>query len=938
MKKKKLTFNTLALGNLKHRKKRYTLMILGIILSMVFSSSIIYFGFSIYDTTIKQTEADYGFYDWFDSGYSESIFEEFKNKGYLEEYGTGKTIGFMFTDEKDKINGTPVAKLDETAKKLVNPILIEGTYPENKGEIAIEQTTLLQLGLSAKVGDKITLKYQVQNGDELLPKVKEKTYTLTGILRDKRSNLAQYGEKDLLPSAFVSDAEKVDLGGKGNTLIYSVVNWENMKGVSFYELRENKRMSPDATISVHKDFGYLAMSLEGYTNVIMVIVVVVVLLLASSLGIINTFASNLKERKKQIGFYRAVGATKKQIFSLFMREALILAVICTPVSLLISFLAVKLVIVKAFSNYFFTPNLWVLLICGVFGVFSVFMASLIPLFSAMRITPLQAIKNIEAMRKFKNKKIKGQKDFDVSKLLSKRNMLVSRRKQVVVSIFLTITIIFSSYAMSYMTHEVNNIGFLGWEYALKYDYDLHLSGDGSNAYYNSPETNNGFSENHIQTVLNHENIISFYGEKRAEAIIEYDADDISNYFKLATDVGGMQVNIDGSREVNKDNYMEYFEEEEAEYSGGDFESQEIADVKKAAGYDGDIMQVNLISVDGELIEKLSSKALMSGEINIDKLNSGEQVLVIAPGKMYVMVEEGYDNTKYIVTRWNSKYAEELIEANPELLITTEECDIDAGEILDIGVIYAENPDPDYDIEGKPYLEKEKIITQTRCDVEIGGVLDMRHVGESISHFADFTIVTTHEGMEKFFPYAKYKEVKFVLNGDCTEETDKEICTVLNSVSECVDNGEYISKYENIQTQKDDLKNLTFLLYAVVILFYTICGSIVNNTVMATIKEDKKKIGTLRAVGANEKEISKSYILQLLSMFKWGFGIGFGGFALSYLIIVLTNKYTSLAEVLVFNPWVTLLLGLILFAICSLSVYTKIRKETRNSIVENIREL
>ena len=33
MKKKKLTFNSLALGNLKHRKKRYTLMILGIILN-----------------------------------------------------------------------------------------------------------------------------------------------------------------------------------------------------------------------------------------------------------------------------------------------------------------------------------------------------------------------------------------------------------------------------------------------------------------------------------------------------------------------------------------------------------------------------------------------------------------------------------------------------------------------------------------------------------------------------------------------------------------------------------------------------------------------------------------------------------------------------------------------------------------------------------------
>lgn len=934
MKKKKLTFNALALGNLKHRKKRYTLMILGIILSMVFSSSIIYFGFSIYDTTIKQTEADYGFYDWFDSGYSESVFKEFKSKGYLEEYGTGKTIGFMFTDEKDKINGSPVAKLDETAKRLVNHILIDGSYPEKKGEIAIEQTTLLQLGLSAKVGDKITFKYQVQNGDELISKVKEKTYTLTGILRDKRSNLAQYGEKDLLPSAFVSDAETVDLGGKENTIFYSVVNRDGLKDVSIYEVRENKGISPDPAIYVYKDFGYLAMSLEGYTNIIMVIVVVVVLLLASSLGIINTFASNLKERKKQIGFYRAVGATKKQIFSLFMREALILAVICTPVSLLISFFAVKLVIVNTFSSYFFSPNLWVLLICGAFGIFSVFMASLIPLFSAMRITPLQSIRNIEAMRKFKNKKIKGQREFDVSKLLSKRNMLVSRRKQVVVSIFLTITIIFSSYAMSYMTYEVNNIGFRGWEYALKYDYDLHLSGDGGNAYYNSPETNNGFSENHIQTVLNHESISSFYAQKSATAIIEYDADDSSDYFKLISDVGGT-VNIDGSNEVNEDNYMTYFEEQEAEYS---VESQEILDVKKAAGYVGSIMQVVLNSVDEELIEKLSTKALMSGEVNTDKLNSGEQVLVMAPGKMYVTVEEGYTDTKDIVTRWNSEYTEKLIEANPELLITTEDCDIEAGEILDMGVIYAENPDPDYDAEGKPYLEKEKIITQNRSEVEVGAVLDKGLVGESIRGFRDFAIITTHEGMEKLFPDAKYKEVKFVSNGDCTEETDKEICTVLNSVAECVDNGEYISKYENIQFQKKELKNLTFLLYAIVILFYTICGSIVNNTVMATIKEDKKKIGTLRAVGANEKEISKSYILQLLSMFKWGFGIGFGGFALSYLIIVLTNKYTSLAEVLVFNPWVTLLLGLILFAICSLSVYTKIRKETRNSIVENIREL
>ena len=221
MKKKKLTFNALALGNLKHRKKRYTLMILGIVLSMVFSSSIIYFGFSIYTTSQEQRKAELGLYDKFFGVFNEEMYEAGKSRGAFEETGFGETLGLIFTDKEEKINGTPIAKLDETAKKLVNPILIEGSFPEKQGEIAIEQTTLLQLGITAKPGDKIKLKMQVQNGENLLPEIKEKTYILSGILKDKRANiLYSIDDKDVLPSAFVSEYEKVDLGGKANKIVY----------------------------------------------------------------------------------------------------------------------------------------------------------------------------------------------------------------------------------------------------------------------------------------------------------------------------------------------------------------------------------------------------------------------------------------------------------------------------------------------------------------------------------------------------------------------------------------------------------------------------------------------------------------------------------------------------------------------------------------------
>ena len=66
---------------------------------------------------------------------------------------------------------------------------------------------------------------------------------------------------------------------------------------------------------------------------------------------------------------------------------------------------------------------------------------------------------------------------------------------------------------------------------------------------------------------------------------------------------------------------------------------------------------------------------------------------------------------------------------------------------------------------------------------------------------------------------------------------------VESIVNCVDESDYMSNYEYNQEQKETIKGLTFLVYAIVILLFTICGSIINNTIAANIKEDKKKIGT-----------------------------------------------------------------------------------------------
>ena len=75
------------------------------------------------------------------------------------------------------------------------------------------------------------------------------------------------------------------------------------------------------------------------------------------------------------------------------------------------------------------------------------------------------------------------------------------------------------------------------------------------------------------------------------------------------------------------------------------------------------------------------------------------------------------------------------------------------------------------------------------------------------------------------------------------------------------------------------------------------------------------------------------------MFTLGIGIGFGLYILSFFIIKIIGKYLcdiSLAST--FNPIPAIIISLVLFPLSSINLWVKVRKEMKNSIVENIREL
>ena len=203
------------------------------------------------------------------------------------------------------------------------------------------------------------------------------------------------------------------------------------------------------------------------------------------------------------------------------------------------------------------------------------------------------------------------------------------------------------------------------------------------------------------------------------------------------------------------------------------------------------------------------------------------------------------------------------------------------------------------------------------------------------------ILTTLNGMQHFYDTEYYSNINFNLNTDGTDEIDAEVTQNLQNIVDSVDSSYcgFTSYYTITSHEKQQNAALLVSLLAILVLFLSICASIINNSLTAQIREGRREIGTLRAVGASVRELFRSYVRQLLWVFAVSYAAGFGLFAVSYFIaraVIVNSEYYE--WFLKFNIWQTGLACAVLFAVCAANLWLKIRKEMKHSVIDNIREL
>lgn len=339
---------------------------------------------------------------------------------------------------------------------------------------------------------------------------------------------------------------------------------------------------------------------------------------------------------------RAVGATKRQIINIFGREAFLISLICAPIGVAVSYFGVKLYAKLMSDGFIFVPNFGVLIVSALAGVVCVMLAALVPLISASKISPMQAIRNVELGRKMRRKKIKTKKSFAVPSLLANRSMSFYRGRQIGVAVILVITIFASSFGFAYFKEEYVNYSrenFNTADYAVvRSDYpdrDLRV---------NMPNIDKRISANIIRDILYYPMFKSVYGYK--EAVTTLVCGKPSDYINLAL-LGG---NSDFRFEENNDEMQTKDNLQNAKTVDGLLEiwfrgeSEFYQKFKQNAGSGNELIGMEIQGYDPVMLENNMNRfEIIDGKINLEKLESGEEIILVAYNE--IVLEVRWDKEK-----------------------------------------------------------------------------------------------------------------------------------------------------------------------------------------------------------------------------------------------------------------------------------------------------
>ena len=254
----------------------------------------------------------------------------------VERYGTGIFLGAG----RDKHFGfsVEVRYADENMAESFNCLPTTGRLPEKENEAAVSSLVLEALGVTPKVGEEVTLTWEV---NPMLKQYKTDTFRICGFWQGDKAVLGQmvwvseaYAKENCYPVTQEELENGIYNGSKEYSVWYrNLWNLEKKtetisKAAGFTKAGTGMEVNPAYNLFEEDSFSFSSL-----------IIMILFVTLAGYLIIYNIFSISVKTDIRAYGLLKNVGTTGKQLKKIAHMQAWKLSAVGIPIGLLCGYLA-----------------------------------------------------------------------------------------------------------------------------------------------------------------------------------------------------------------------------------------------------------------------------------------------------------------------------------------------------------------------------------------------------------------------------------------------------------------------------------------------------------------------------------------------------------------------------------------------------------------------
>lgn len=441
-----------AYDNMKYYKSRNILIGIAIILTTMLLLVIPTVGRGMVDLQFAATNKIYPSWHALYRGVNEETVRGLSAHHDIAKYGLRSDAGYMSLEEAS----VAMIFVDQTGMELYHLKLTDGNLPRREDEIVVSAGILKELGQPGDIGDMITVPCQIfRNGE--LDLTEQKVFQICGFMEESDSNREQRAYTALVSEAFIKkEVPKEEISYR---FLLQILDEGEPTTVGIEDrIQEIARQFqiPENEININTE--YLAANYVDPVTIPVIVLIMLIIVIAGVITIYSIYYVSMNQRIQEFGKLKAIGATKRQIRQIVLREGLWVAAAAVPAGLLIGTLVSKTVIflfirandgrggfmeeVKeaAQSGEVSLYYWWAYLLAIAVTLCTVYLSLVSPMRKAAKVSEVEAMRGQEMGKKTRSRR-NGYEFITIGRL-TRRNLMDNKKKSIITILAMAVTGVF----------------------------------------------------------------------------------------------------------------------------------------------------------------------------------------------------------------------------------------------------------------------------------------------------------------------------------------------------------------------------------------------------------------------------------------------------------------------------------------------------------------